>query len=187
MAEGRALEALGVTSEYVVGASMYAIMKNVDPFFDAVERTLAGQEVVGTIKVARTWLEVRLVPQRDEHGAVVGAIGVGTNVTDRRTIEQELLDSQEQYRTLAFHDALTGLPNRALFGDRLELALRRAARDQHAVGGALSGPGQLQGRQRQPGPSRRRRSADRRSPAASTPACGPKTRPPASAATSSRC
>ena len=47
MAEGRGLEALGVTSEYVVGSSMYAIMKNVDAFFAAVDRTLAGEEVVG--------------------------------------------------------------------------------------------------------------------------------------------
>jgi diguanylate cyclase (GGDEF)-like protein len=133
MAEGRALDALGVTSELVVGASMYQLLKNVDAFFAAVERTLAGDEVVDTVKIARTWLEVRLVPQRDEQGNIVGAIGVGTNVTDRRKIEQELLDSQEQYRTLAYHDALTGLPNRALFGDRLEQALHRATRDQRAV------------------------------------------------------
>src|SRR5207342_49407 len=79
------------------------------------------------------WFEVRLVPLRDDRDAVVGAIGVGTDVTDRREIEQALRDSQEQYRTLAFHDALTGLPNRALFGDRLEQALRRAIRDQRAV------------------------------------------------------
>ena len=112
---------------------MYAILKNVDAFFEAVERTLAGEEVIGTMKIARHWFEVRLVPLRDDHEAIVGAIGVGTDVTDRRKIEQALRDSQEQYRTLAFHDALTGLPNRALFGDRLEQALRRAIRDQRAV------------------------------------------------------
>jgi diguanylate cyclase (GGDEF)-like protein/PAS domain S-box-containing protein len=133
MAEGRGIEALGVTSEGVVGASMYAVLKNVDAFFDAVERTLTGEEVIGTMKIARHWFEVRLVPLRDDRDAIVGAIGVGTDVTDRREIEQALRESQEQYRTLAFHDALTGLPNRALFGDRLEQALRRAARDQRAV------------------------------------------------------
>ena len=67
MAEGRGLEALNVTSEYVVGSSMHAIMKNVDAFFDAVERTLAGEEVVGTVKIARRWFEIHMAPQRDEH------------------------------------------------------------------------------------------------------------------------
>lgn len=134
MAEGLGLESLGVTSEQVVGASMYEIMENVDPFFEAVERTLDGEEVVGTVKIARNWFEVRLVPLRDEGGEIVGAIGVGTDVTDRLKVEQALRASQEQYRTLAFHDPLTGLPNRALFGDRLEQALRRAVRDQLSVG-----------------------------------------------------
>jgi diguanylate cyclase (GGDEF)-like protein/PAS domain S-box-containing protein len=133
MAEGRGLESLGVTSSQLVGASMYAILKNVDAFFDAVERTLAGEEVFGTVKIARQWFEIRLLPQHDERGTTVGAIGIGTNVTDHRKTEQELRDSQEQYRTLAFHDALTGLPNRALFGDRLEQALRRSVRQQRAV------------------------------------------------------
>jgi diguanylate cyclase (GGDEF)-like protein/PAS domain S-box-containing protein len=133
MAEGRGLEALGVTSECVVGSSMYALMRNVDDFFDAVNRTLAGEAVVGTVKIARRRFEIRLMPQRDEQDNVMAAIGVGTDVTDRWNVEQELRASQEQYRGLAFHDALTGLPNRALFGDRLEQALHRAARDGRAV------------------------------------------------------
>jgi diguanylate cyclase (GGDEF)-like protein/PAS domain S-box-containing protein len=133
IADGRGLESLGVTSETVVGLSMYAALTQVDALFEAVERALAGEEVIGTMKIARRWFEMRLVPLRDDRASVVGAIGVGTDVTDRRHAEQALRDSQEQYRTLAFHDALTGLPNRALFGDRLEQALRRASRDLRAV------------------------------------------------------
>ncbi len=43
------------------------------------------------------------------------------NITDRKRAEDQLLHD-------AFHDALTGLPNRALFLDHLKLALARAQR-----------------------------------------------------------
>jgi diguanylate cyclase (GGDEF)-like protein/PAS domain S-box-containing protein len=48
------------------------------------------------------------------------------DITDRRQAE-------EQIRHLAFHDALTGLPNRLLFGDRLQMAINRARRYRHRV------------------------------------------------------
>jgi diguanylate cyclase (GGDEF)-like protein/PAS domain S-box-containing protein len=43
-------------------------------------------------------------------------VGRLRDITDRRALEDQLLHQ-------ALHDALTGLPNRALFGDRLEQAL----------------------------------------------------------------
>jgi diguanylate cyclase (GGDEF)-like protein len=39
---------------------------------------------------------------------------------------RELEESREHFRHTAFHDALTGLPNRSLFTDHLRIALRRA-------------------------------------------------------------
>jgi diguanylate cyclase (GGDEF)-like protein/PAS domain S-box-containing protein len=46
----------------------------------------------------------------------------------------ELKQRDEHFRHLAFHDALTGLPNRLLFRERLDHALNRSTRD----GGRLS-------------------------------------------------
>jgi diguanylate cyclase (GGDEF)-like protein len=39
-----------------------------------------------------------------------------------------VLEAKEEYRTLAYHDDLTGLPNRSLFHDRLGLAITHSSR-----------------------------------------------------------
>jgi diguanylate cyclase (GGDEF)-like protein/PAS domain S-box-containing protein len=63
-----------------------------------------------------------------EQGAAVGAVLAFRDITDRIAAEQELAFS-------AFHDQLTCLPNRRLFLERLEHALRRSQRSgtMHAV------------------------------------------------------
>ena len=58
--------------------------------------------------------------------SVGGVVVTCHDVTDRKAYERELT-------RLAFHDALTELPNRALFLDRLEQALARAERHQRSM------------------------------------------------------
>ena len=55
--------------------------------------------------------------------APLRVVGSQTDVTDRKQAEQRLQHD-------ALHDALTGLPNRVLFLDRLDQAIRRAQRAQ---------------------------------------------------------
>lgn len=63
----------------------------------------------------------RIHPVVDRDGRVSRLIGYGINITDRKRAELRLAH-------LALHDALTGLPNRTLFMDRLTHALDRAKR-----------------------------------------------------------
>jgi len=50
---------------------------------------------------------------------------------------RELEESREHFRHAAFHDALTGLPNRSLFTDHLRVALRRAHQNDKYLFGVL--------------------------------------------------
>jgi predicted signal transduction protein with EAL and GGDEF domain len=50
------------------------------------------------------------------------------DITEQRRAEQERLLAQERIARMARHDALTDLPNRILFRERLELALTGVAR-----------------------------------------------------------
>jgi diguanylate cyclase (GGDEF)-like protein len=59
-------------------------------------------------------------------GRAVRMRGTIQNITDRKR-------SEEQIRQLAFYDTLTGLPNRFLFQEQLELALQQSVRDDAMV------------------------------------------------------
>jgi diguanylate cyclase (GGDEF)-like protein/PAS domain S-box-containing protein len=72
-------------------------------------------------------VEVHARPLHDEAGRFVGMSGTLTDITARRALEERLL-------VQAFNDELTGLPNRALFKDRLDHALARRAPNRRLVG-----------------------------------------------------
>jgi diguanylate cyclase (GGDEF)-like protein/PAS domain S-box-containing protein len=67
------------------------------------------------------WMLARGTAVRDQSGRATRVVGSQTDVTDRHEAEQRLQHD-------ALHDALTGLPNRVLFLDRLDQAMRRAQR-----------------------------------------------------------
>ena len=65
-------------------------------------------------------------PVHDETGALIGIVGISTDISERKALEEQLAHQ-------AFHDPLTGLPNRALLVDRLAHALERLARHSASV------------------------------------------------------
>ena len=61
-----------------------------------------------------------------EDGVFKGYRGTGTDITAKHEAEQKI-------QFLAYHDPLTGLPNRVLLEDRLEQAIAQAERGQHGL------------------------------------------------------
>jgi diguanylate cyclase (GGDEF)-like protein/PAS domain S-box-containing protein len=72
------------------------------------------------------WCTVSTSCVRGEGGRPLYLVGQIEDVTERREMRERLAHA-------AVHDQLTGLPNRVLFMDRLELALSRAQRAHHRV------------------------------------------------------
>jgi PAS domain S-box-containing protein len=68
------------------------------------------------------WVLSRGSAIHDDKGTARRLTGWLSDITDRRAAEMRVTDD-------ALHDALTGLPNRPLFLDRLDYAERRARRD----------------------------------------------------------
>ncbi len=67
------------------------------------------------------WGEVLSKPDRNAQGEIVGYHGITREITARKLLE-------DQVRDLAFHDSLTGLPNRRLLLDRLVQAMSASKR-----------------------------------------------------------
>jgi len=64
---------------------------------------------------------------RSGDGDLTHSIGFLSDITAQR-------EEEDRMRRLAFHDPLTGLPNRMLFHDRLDQALRGAKRSNSSIG-----------------------------------------------------
>ena len=71
------------------------------------------------------WLSISSI--KDVQGKITNYIGVFSDITDRKKDEENL-------KHLAFYDALTEIPNRMLFNERLLHAIKVASRNNQSMG-----------------------------------------------------
>ena len=125
--EGQALERLDVSAERLVGRSVFEVFSEVPGVTTDFRRALDGETVKTVVDLGETIFEGELCPMLDAEGRVTSVIGVATDVTERRHAEDLI-------RHMAYHDSLTGLPNRELFERTLAAGVSEAKR----LGSALA-------------------------------------------------
>ena len=131
-------EILGYTpKEYIEDPQLWERILHPDDRDDAIATYLRGREsgepfvfeyrLLG--KDGRTvWFRDSAIVLTDAAGRPESIQGVMLDVTDRKQAE-------ERIAFLAYHDKLTGLPNRTMFDELLDLAIARA--DRHELGVAV--------------------------------------------------
>jgi PAS domain S-box-containing protein len=126
---------LGYSREEMLGASYraFTVQEDLEPVYETFNQAYrTGEPIEGfTWRAIRKdgstrFFEASVSPLRNGQGEMVGFRCLARDITERKRMEQQLKD-------MATHDALTGLPNRRLFNDRLHMALAQAQRNHRTL------------------------------------------------------
>ena len=126
----RFAEALGTHPAAVVGRVLAEVLQaERNPVIDAMARQQRFHDLTVALSVdgEARWWSMSGRPMFDDLGAWTGFRGFAADITGTR-------EAEARVNWMAQHDPLTGLANRARFGDVLEQAARRTARYGEGVG-----------------------------------------------------
>jgi diguanylate cyclase (GGDEF)-like protein/PAS domain S-box-containing protein len=116
-------------AEFLEGEEDFGALLGPDPVVrEKFQRVLADHGAIQTLEVQTSrrdgqtiWASVNAHKVDEKAGGGVAFEGTFEDISDHKRFEEQLLHQ-------SLHDGLTGLPNRALFTDRLSQAISRCAR-----------------------------------------------------------
>lgn len=105
-----------------------SLNKAVDNYLSGkADRYIHEHRVICKDKSIKWVMSRGMIVKRDKHGKPLRMVGTHTDITARKLLETRL-------ENLAHFDALSNVPNRTLFNDRLKLALTYAKRERKMLG-----------------------------------------------------
>jgi diguanylate cyclase (GGDEF)-like protein/PAS domain S-box-containing protein len=126
---------LGQTKEELLGTNVRAqiVKEDIKTVYNAFKRiyTTGKPEKNICYRIIRKdetiiFIENSGFPLKNKKGEIIGFRGVGRDITERK-------QSEEKIQYLATHDTLTGLPNRSMFSQLLNYAIKTAHRYQRQL------------------------------------------------------
>ena len=127
LAGGRGLAMLGLSKEAMEGSTIWerfspVTCRQIEPGYRAA---LAGETTLTEVlfpcempfqEMQERVYQVHALPAKDDQGNILSGMAVAQDITEQRRADETI-------RRQAYHDPLTGLPNRALLRDRLDQVL----------------------------------------------------------------
>ncbi|HEX4899162.1 MAG TPA: PAS domain S-box protein, partial [Pyrinomonadaceae bacterium] len=100
LSEGEGLRALGLNPGDAVGQSVFDVYRDVPQILANIRRAMSGEAFSETVEVGELVFNTRYSPQYNQHGDVIGVIGVATDITETRKSEKASRENEERYREL---------------------------------------------------------------------------------------
>ena len=126
-------EAVGLPKQEIEGKTGLEIYPNQVPDYweddkEVIASGIPKRGVVRQFEMAggMRWIQTDKIPYRDNEGRIIGVIGFGIDITERKQMEEEI-------RELSFRDPLTALYNRRGFITLADQQLKGATRVQRKM------------------------------------------------------
>ncbi len=93
--EGKGVESLGADKSRIIGKSIHSFSQMFPEVLEIFDRTMKGEEVTTILELNGQFHQAYYAPVRDKENKVTGVIGVSSDITSHKKVEEELLKAKQ--------------------------------------------------------------------------------------------